>query len=90
MTEPVVPEAEACGVAPGDVVQLRPDTAYPYCYMVVLEARRESALGYVCVPQSQGKLPGRAFLRVRHNEMVVIGKQVWVPPFFEEERTRNG
>ena len=82
MTTAQAPDDEQARVIPGDVVQLRGDTAYPYCFMVVMEVKEASALGYVFVPQSQGKLPGRAFLRARHDEMVFIGKQVWHPPFF--------
>lgn len=61
-----------------DVVQLGPNTSFPYCFMVVTEVKSFGAQGYVMVPGDLREVPGQAYYRAKHEDMDYIGKATWI------------
>ncbi len=63
----------------GDVVQLGPETNFPYCFMVVTDPKAWGAQGYIYMPQKLGEKPGEAYYRAKHEDMTYIGRAEWLP-----------
>lgn len=62
---------------PGDVVQLGPNSNFPYCLMVVTEPKKFGAQGYISVPDKLGEEPGLAYYRAKWEDMEFVGKAAW-------------
>lgn len=65
-----------------DVVQIDPvtqaDGFFAGCFMTVTEVRPWGAQGYVLMPRSRGEQPGAAYVRVKHEHMVRVGRAQWL------------
>ncbi len=81
-TKEEVPVTDHLSFAVGDVVQLSPFTCrnkmFAGCFMVVTEPKDFGAQGYVQGLGENGKPAGQAYYRARWDEMVWIGKAVWM------------
>lgn len=62
----------------GDIVQLGPNTNFPYCLMTVTEPKSFGAMGYVCVPGKLGETPGLAYYRPKWEDMELVGQAAWI------------
>ncbi|HET6382644.1 MAG TPA: hypothetical protein VFJ58_04565 [Armatimonadota bacterium] len=66
----------------GDVVQISPDRENDFfsgCFMLVTEPKPWGAMGFVAVPASRISPPGRAFARVKWEDMELVGRAAWIP-----------
>lgn len=62
----------------GQVVQIRPGANewFDGCFMIITEPKSWGAQGFVQVPGKEG---GQAYVRLKDEDMELIGKAVWVP-----------
>lgn len=66
----------------GDVVQLAPDTTknqmLAACMMVVTKPKVFGAMGYIQMGGKDGEIGGQAYIRLKWEEIELVGKAVWV------------
>jgi hypothetical protein len=70
-----------------DIVQLSPHefSAFAGCLVIVTEVRRWGVIGYVQIPGK--KSPGQAYMRVRIEDCVRVGRAEWTDLEPDEEPT---
>lgn len=75
----------------GDVVQIDPqsDDMFGACFMIVSEVKTWGAQGYIQVP-GKGEEGGRAYYRCNFENMMFVGKSIWVWEYKgKEEQTET-
>lgn len=68
-----------------DVVQLSPETRFPFGFMVVEELKPWGAKGYLQVFEKADEYPDRIYLREKWDRMKKIGRAEWALASPEEE-----
>ena len=73
---------EPCELEPGDVVQINPQTAenkaFAGCMLTVTDPKPWGCPGYVqALGETRDTQGGRAFIRLRWDEMEFVGRAVW-------------
>lgn len=67
---------------PGAVVQVDIDhdpACFAACFVLVTEVRSWGVQGFVFMPASKESLPGRAYLRLKWEDVEPVGPACWVP-----------
>ncbi len=62
----------------GDVVQLSPESNFPFGFMQITEIKSWGAQGFLPVYKTLGQEPDRAYYRAKWEEMTKIGCAEWV------------
>jgi hypothetical protein len=71
---------EQSEVAEGDVVQLAPNSTWPYALAVVSEVRDWGIIAMIYVTHDRGELPAQAPVRLQWLDFARIGKAAWEAP----------
>ena len=61
----------------GVVVQLTPETNFPYGLMTITEVKNYGCQGYIQCFDKPGQAPEHAFYRARWEQMYYVGKTNW-------------
>lgn len=68
---------------PGAIVQVNPDEHkdgfFATCFVMVTEVKTWGIQGFVPVPGERGELPGRAYCRLKWEEIELVGAAEWIP-----------
>jgi len=61
----------------GVVVQLKPETEFPYGLMIISEVKYWGCVGYIQIFSKSGQAPEQAFYKAKWEDMFYVGETNW-------------
>jgi len=73
------------GIASNDIIQIAPAHKWGGCLAVVDEIKSFGCQAYVAIPHNDGTPPGRAYIRLNHDDYEPVGAKAIFVPASEEQ-----